>query len=342
VAAYFHSFLLQEGADNVVQEIVSDNGSQFVGADFEAIRHCYPHVRHHRIPVGSPKHGGFYEIRHRDAKAVISKELISRPLTDWVELAALAERKVNSNRDESGYPSPFAMMRGFEPPSKIDRVQDLLFDRADQESAPRLKPRAQRLVQELRARLDNFERLCEDQFRQSRLDVNLKRELSRRPELVVGEKVLVRARRSVKHDPKWHPRHGSLTIKEVHNTLVVVVDEDGDEKTYALRDVKRDPGSMTDELAETESEFDEFNEQDDLSELGDDVEDTATTDSDCSVSDKDTAEPSSSKRSRKPSAKQQQLIDEAKANAKRRKLEKLKKAKKGDAYDACCARLDII
>ena len=93
----------------------------------------YPWLHHHRITVSSPKHGGFYEIRHRDCKAVITKELVSRPYADWVELAALAEFKVNSNRDEAGYPSPFALIFGFEPPARIEKIRDiLLFDEQQQ------------------------------------------------------------------------------------------------------------------------------------------------------------------------------------------------------------------
>jgi len=111
------------GADGIVKEIVSDNGSQFTSVDFTALLKHYDGLKHHRIPVGSPKHGGFYEIRHRDAKRVISKELISRPHADWAELAVLAEFKVNSNRHGS-YPSPFALMHRREPSSFSSRVYE--------------------------------------------------------------------------------------------------------------------------------------------------------------------------------------------------------------------------
>ena len=343
VATHFHAILLELGVHNVVQEIVSDNGAQFTSKDFEALRQRYPGLRHHRIPVASPKHGGFYEIRHRDCKAVIAKELVARPFADWIELAAMAEFKVNSNRDEAGYPSPFALIFGFEPPARIDKLRDILLfneqkkeqGEMDAEPLPKRPRKIDKLkyFEELKNRLDQFERLCEDKFRESRLDGALQRKLSRRPELQPGTQVLVRARRKVKHDPRWH--NEPFIIKEVFKSMVVAVGPDGVAKTFALSDVKKDD-QLNDDL---DSDFDDLDARSEI-DLDDDDdldntlptregdrEDQLAADSDCSVQS-DKLMQITGRRNRKPTWKQLQNIQIAESKAKERSERKRRNAER--------------
>jgi hypothetical protein len=322
--------MLEYGVEGVIDEIVSDNGSQFTGADFAAIKHHYPGIRHHLIPVGSPSHGGFYEIRHRDVKRVITTALVERPLSHWVELAALAEFKVNSNRDGS-YPSAFALIHGREPESRVDRIHRLIVDvDADRLSGSRVtRDKSVKIFKSLQKTLDEFNLLCEDQFRQSRLEVALQRKLSRRPELEVGVEVLVRSRKSVKHDPKWH--HEVYTVKEVFNSQVTVQDGSGYEQTFALKDVKRyggAPNPMGDDISEAEADVDYQGGLDDLCGAeGEDTGEVATTGANQSsgVSQDDppisSANQTLNKRSRKPSFKQVMLDVEKELSKKRRRKE---------------------
>jgi hypothetical protein len=192
--------------------------------------------------------------------------------------------------------------------------------------------------------LEEFDRLCEDQFRQSRLDVALQRQLSRRPELEIGAEVLVRSRKTVKHDPKWH--HEVYTVKEVFNSQVTVQDGEGYEQTFALKDVKRyggAPNRMGDDNSEAEPDEEVSDRLDELCGLDGEVvpeagamqpEPDLTQEFPHAAQDaQDVDIPThipNGKRSRKPSFKQVMLDVERELKRKRRR----KEGKQGDPYDA--------
>lgn len=65
------------------------------------------------------------------------------------------------------------------------------------------------------------------------------------------------------------PRKTISRKEELSNTLVLVVDEDGHEKTYAVCDVNRDPYPIAMELVKLSSELDDVEDFDEISEPDD-------------------------------------------------------------------------
>lgn len=111
VCEVFKSILSSMGIRDVVQEVWTDNGKQFVSAEFAAmLRSVLPGVRHCTIPAYAPYAGGWYEIPHRALNQVLRALVAQLPLEEWQDGCDLAQVKLNCSSVD-GSPSPHLLYR---------------------------------------------------------------------------------------------------------------------------------------------------------------------------------------------------------------------------------------
>lgn len=235
VSQHFVRVLRSLGCEGFIQTIWSDHGCQFTSAAFKKTVQslCGPFafaVEHRLIPVGSPSHGGFYEVHHREIARAFRSILAEDPTVDWVELASIAECKVNSHRADGNTPSPFAQIHGWEPQSAVERLP--MFLQVESSTAPPAAP----MSSVLSARRAQYAKLWDSHFKESRLTTALQQPISQAPAVEVGDLVMVRRGRGKilsKFEPKWS---GPYQVERVLPTTVYVAGRQG---AYLYRDIKR-------------------------------------------------------------------------------------------------------
>ena len=229
-------FFIQFGIENIVSEVVSDHGSVFTSSYFEALMKVYPDMRHHMIPVASPEHGGFYEVRHRDLKKHIISALVEKPEENWRILAAVAEFKVNSNRFEC-YPSPFSLVYGREPGTRAERVYEQIITGNRPEvdnSRPFTRGDVLKYAEELKQRLIDAEDLFECRFIDARIKSALATQGGNR-ELQPGDLILMADLHRRKHEPRW--KRQPYQVLDVADSMVII-DYNGARREVPLDQVK--------------------------------------------------------------------------------------------------------
>ena len=197
VAATFLRVLRRWGAEGYVQRIITDKGSQFPSHMFRAVAlklgggRMDETVSHHEIPVGTPSHGGFYEVHHRAVTRTFKNMLAEDRMADYLEMTSVAAFKVNSHRPGGTAPSPFAQIHGFEPRLAAERLPLFAFMQrppvADQRGVVDL-------ADLLALRRAYYSKLFDDHFCDSRLAVAVRQRPALPPLKLValGDLVLVR------------------------------------------------------------------------------------------------------------------------------------------------------
>jgi len=78
------------------------------------------------IPVGSPSHDGFYEVKNTAPGKVLGAMLAIDHLYDFKEMASVAAAKINYYRSGPSVPSAHALVYGFEPLHGVERLPTLV------------------------------------------------------------------------------------------------------------------------------------------------------------------------------------------------------------------------
>ena len=239
VTQIFKSMLSGMGIRDAVQEVWTDNGKQFVSAEFAAmLRSVLPGVRHCTIPAHAPYAGGWYEVHHRALNQVLRALVAEVPLDDWQDGCDLAQVKLNCSSVDGG-PTPFLLWYGREPVVQADRLLSVVFyphareggeaERVSNVGASIRDKLAVELSEkrELLARLDA---IWEDKFMKERLRAADK---FRSVPVRVGNYVRTAELVSGKLDRKW-----SLELKVVSRVRGNVVFVQGEERSYHAWQIK--------------------------------------------------------------------------------------------------------
>ena len=160
-----------------------------------------------------------------------------RPTTHWRDLVQIAEFKLNSNRHGS-YPSPFALVFGFEPTTRYERGV-MAGGRGGGSGVDNLSvfSKGQMLnhFHELKERREQFELLCEAAFKENRIRLALDIPVNIKGPLRKGDRVFVLRKEKNKHDSKWS--RDAFAILEVHDSIVII--DKGGIPTSVGQQVKR-------------------------------------------------------------------------------------------------------
>ena len=167
--------------------------------------------------------------------------MTQRPDADWVELAQIAEFKVNSHHCEWDLQLPFALVFGREPSTIFERLLHLAtgqmvpLDNSD----PFGKGQARAEVIRFRKRIASFQAIWDAHYLDSRVEVAEGLPPSKRQVLVVSQLVWVRTRKTV------NKSDGTVSDLGSTDASTVEVDVAGNGLRIALAGVKRFRDSET-------------------------------------------------------------------------------------------------
>jgi len=179
----------------------------------------------HYIPVGTPSHGGFYEVHHREITRTFKAMLQIDRLEDFEEMASVAAFKVNSHRPGGVAPSPFAQLFGYEPRCAAERLPLFAFRRP----APEGDDKENIMADMLAMRRAHYAKMFDEHFRETRLATAVRKKLPEphpRP-LALGDLVLVRRNRGKIMRKFESPWEGPHRVVEIHASGVVVEEKEG-------------------------------------------------------------------------------------------------------------------